>query len=136
MPTRWSLPGSFRLAVFVAMLAILGGCSQQGEGDRCDPLSGGNPAGTADCQSGLICSHTASGNVCCPANGPGNAAACTTSSQPGGMGNTLPATGDEGGVGEASAEDAGGPDATASAADAADGSAAVADGGGAEAAAQ
>lgn len=54
----------------LGLLALsLGACSQQGEGERCDPLSY-----SEDCESGLVCTpleqlhQGAEGAVCCPAN--------------------------------------------------------------------
>jgi len=128
MPTRWSLPGFLCLLV----VALLGGCSLQGEGDRCDPLSGGNPPGSADCQSGLTCSRMGMSYVCCPANGQGTAAACTANAQFADA-STSPAAEDA-----ASGVDDGGADAPTSGpgADAAEASTPLVDGGGAEAAAQ
>jgi hypothetical protein len=65
--------------VVVALAGVAGlstGCNKQGEGDRCDPLAGGNPLGTNDCQPPLVCKPiTRTLNCCCPVN----AAQATTS---------------------------------------------------------
>jgi hypothetical protein len=65
---------------FVSFVAVLSapGCSQQGEGERCDSAKNGD----ADCDSGLSCvkakellSQTT--DRCCPADGQENDARCT-----------------------------------------------------------
>ena len=54
----------------LATLAVIGGCSGQGEGERCDHRAANN--GDSDCQNGLTCQNPASNiavspyGVCCP----------------------------------------------------------------------
>jgi len=64
----------FRVGVFLlaGLAGLLEGCNKEGEGDRCDPLSGNS--GTNDCEPPLVCSAfsvTASQSVyrCCPPPG-------------------------------------------------------------------
>lgn len=61
-----------RLLSFIVLIGAAGlstGCNKQGEGDRCDPLSGGTPAGTNDCQPPLTCQAIANVTRCCPPAG-------------------------------------------------------------------
>jgi hypothetical protein len=65
---------------FASALALLSmpGCSQQGEGERCDAVKNGND----DCESGLVCvSHSLLldqvTDRCCPAEGTGSDKRCT-----------------------------------------------------------
>jgi hypothetical protein len=103
-----SLLRSFAVFAVVSAVAVLSmpGCSQQGEGQRCDP----NKNGDADCESGLVCvskgtlrDETADGR-CCAADGSSTDSRCdlkTTSSNSGGSGGS-------GGTGNAAGESVGG----------------------------
>jgi hypothetical protein len=76
----WKVPRlpTMRLRlVFFAPLAAMaipffGACSNEGEGQPCDPLAGGNPAGSNDCSSPLQCTlppnPAITGHRCCPAD--------------------------------------------------------------------
>jgi len=51
----------------VVALAAFGGCSNESEGQPCDPLAA--DAGSSDCNSGLVCTSNlpnANGSRCCP----------------------------------------------------------------------
>jgi hypothetical protein len=93
-----------RPAVMFALVSLLAavsmpGCSQQGEGERCDLLKNGD----ADCDSGLVCIAAAqlrdsSSDRCCPPDGSSNEARCdpkTAGGNTGGSGNSV---GGEGGA--------------------------------------
>jgi hypothetical protein len=69
---------------FASALVVLAmpGCSQQGEGDRCDNAKNGNE----DCESGLTCVVSKNllnkdiGDRCCPPTGVGSNSRCTRGS--------------------------------------------------------
>jgi len=68
-------------ATLVGVGTMMGACSNQPEGSRCDVNAGGTPPGTDDCQEGLVCTspsdlfwpsvgdasaQRASTYICCP----------------------------------------------------------------------
>lgn len=70
-----------------ALLTLIGGCSLQGEGERCSLQKNGN----ADCDEGLVCTAFGGFDRCCPPEGePIGDARCRepmmTSGGSGGMG--------------------------------------------------
>jgi hypothetical protein len=52
------------LLLSVLALASLAGCSNETEGQPCDPAAGNG--GNDDCASPLICTKVSAGNRCCP----------------------------------------------------------------------
>lgn len=76
MRPRLALPLLRTIALIIGSAAVASACSGQGEGERCDKRAGGMPAGTSDCQSGLVCLSTVPGtsfadpnsSICCPPN--------------------------------------------------------------------
>ena len=68
---RYLSPRGLRSSACVclcAVLACMGGCQGQGEGELCNRLAGNN--GNDDCQSGLICNTAVTSTPgfgrCCP----------------------------------------------------------------------
>ena len=62
-------PLLFSLLAVPALVAglVVAACSDEGEGQPCDPRAGNN--GNDDCQSGLICKQQAGGSPrCCPSD--------------------------------------------------------------------
>jgi hypothetical protein len=95
------------VAVFAFLSAVtalsMPGCSQQGEGERCDLLANGD----ADCNDGLTCVPKNSllegtADRCCPAPGTESDARCKLHSM-------TPTTGGSGGSGGSSSNTAGAP---------------------------
>ncbi|MSP26291.1 MAG: hypothetical protein EXR75_14275 [Myxococcales bacterium] len=80
------MQGSTRVAVrsllaIAAILALADGCSQQGEGARCDAAAG--LSGTeSDCADGLVCTDPTlleypKTSLCCPSDGTFTSVGCT-----------------------------------------------------------
>jgi hypothetical protein len=66
------------LSLSLLALTLSGGCSRQGEGDRCDFDTNGN----ADCDDGLVCIKSTlllsndKADRCCPASGSASDSRC------------------------------------------------------------
>jgi hypothetical protein len=90
---------------FVSAIAVLTfpGCSQQGEGERCDSAKNGDQ----DCDSGLSCvrlSELSDGvtDRCCPAEGSEGDKRCTRGTPPAASGGSSSAGTSSGGAGASS----------------------------------
>ena len=105
---------AFRSAVvfaFVSALAVMTvpGCSQQGEGERCDSAKNGDE----DCDSGLTCVRSTelsdrATDRCCPAEGSESDKRCTRGAPPTSSGGSGSTGGASAGTGGASAGTGGG----------------------------
>jgi hypothetical protein len=89
-------------AIFAVAVASMPGCSQQGEGERCDYAKNGND----DCDSGLVCIAARelldqATDRCCLQNRAVNDKRCTAA------GTTGTGTGGTGGTGAAGSDSAG-----------------------------
>jgi hypothetical protein len=60
------------LIVPAVLVLVAAACNGEGEGQPCDHLASGNPGGSDDCQSGLICvippNPSTNGYRCCPSD--------------------------------------------------------------------